>query len=261
MTALIRSYKAEDDKEVRFIMAKGAMEGLAPANMQSIFHPLSLALWGLLSSIWIQYMGWWPSLDEDVYQLALALISLMLPLGTTAVPNILFSDWINRPYFDDQTQAALHAPDMASNLETYYSRSRASGIWILELGGRTIGLIAIDASPDAEVARLEDVPKGTKRKASHTAVIRHFYVDEQYRPTGIQKDLLDHALKTTFSADSSLARVKATSSPLREYTAKALTEAGFKFEAVAATIGLLRWKVNTLVLTKGALQNSVKSRK
>jgi GNAT superfamily N-acetyltransferase len=150
---------------------------------------------------------------------------------------------------------------MTSNLENYYSRSRASGIWILELDGRTIGLVAIDASLDAEVARLEDVPKGTKRKASHTAVIRHFYVDEQYRPTGIQKDLLDHALKAAFSADSSLARVKTTSSPLREYTTKALTEAGFKSEGVAATIGLLRWKLHTLVLPRGALQNSGKSRK
>jgi len=245
--ARIRLFEPKDDKEVRFLIAKSAMEGLATANIKTIFHPVFVSLWAILAYFFITIMHWWPQPHESAW----AWLSLMLPLGCTAVPIIIFSEWNNRPHFEALSQRILHGPDMFG-LKDYYSRSPASGLWILEYGSRIVGFVAIDASPDSEIVELQAAPKKAqiKRKTAQNAVLRHIYVDEQYRPTNIQKDLLGHALKSSFTANSSPARIRATSTPLRNFAEKALTELGFKFESVSETLGLLKWKVNNRVLTK-----------
>ncbi|KAJ3985655.1 hypothetical protein F5890DRAFT_1508703 [Lentinula detonsa] len=236
--AKIRSYRIEDEKQVRFVIAKAAMEGLASANKKTILNPLSLSLWVLLTGLLIQFMGWWPKSGDGI----LAYISLMLPFGSAAVPVILFSDWNNRWYFDDLSQHVLRGPDMI-NLQEYYSKSPASGLWILEFAGRLVGIIALDASPFDKI--------NSNQKVHDTAILRHIYVDEQYRPTGIQKDLINYALQNAFTtSNSAVTQVKASSSPLRDYVRKALDETGFKYEGVSENIGLFRWKMSNRVLTK-----------
>ncbi|KAJ4486207.1 hypothetical protein J3R30DRAFT_3445263 [Lentinula aciculospora] len=232
--ARIRPYKVEDEKQVRFAIAKAAMEGLASANTKTILHPVSLSLWALLAGLLIQYMGWWPKPGAGF----LAYIGLILPLGSAAVPIILFSDWNNRWYFDDLSRRVLRGPDMV-DLQEYYSRSPASGLWILEFSNRLVGLMSIDASPS-----------NTEENHSDTAIIRHIYVDEPYRTTGIQQDLIDYAVQSAFTSNSSITKVKATSSRLREYVDQALDEAGFKYEGVLETVGMLRWQVRNRILTR-----------
>ncbi|KAJ3854919.1 hypothetical protein EV368DRAFT_35837 [Lentinula lateritia] len=236
--ARIRPYKIEDEKQARFVIAKAAMEGLASANMKTILNPVSLSLWVLLASFLIRYMDWWPKPGDGI----LAYISLMLPFGSAVVPTILFSDWNNRWYFEDLSQRVLRGPDMV-NFQEYY-KYPASGIWILEFAGRFIGLIALDASLSER--------NTFKHENSETkiAVVRHIYIDEPYRSTGIQKDLIDYAVQSAFTSDPSVVRVKASSSSLREYVQKGLDEAGFEYEGVTETAGLLKWKVNARVLTR-----------
>ncbi|KAE9411066.1 hypothetical protein BT96DRAFT_846896 [Gymnopus androsaceus JB14] len=252
--AKIRSYESKDDKEIRFLIAKSAMEGLASANIKTIFNGVSIAIWLLSSYFMIQLMDWWPKPHEGAW----TWLSLILPLGCSAVPIVVFSEWNNRPHFEALSQRILHGPDMFGLLD-YYAKSPASGLWILEFSGRLIGFVAIDASPDSEIVQLQAAPKAnktkTKRKTAETAVIRHIYVDEQFRPTNIQKDLIEFALQKTFTADSTVVRVKATSTPLRDYAEKALIGLGFKFEGVSETLGLLRWKVNIRVLTREDWKN------
>ncbi|KIK71056.1 hypothetical protein GYMLUDRAFT_312766 [Collybiopsis luxurians FD-317 M1] len=244
--ARIRPYKAEDQKEVRFLIGKAAMEGLATANINTILNPITFSLWILLAGLFIQYMNWWPKPHDGL----LAYISLMLPLGSTAVPIILFSDWNNRQYFDQLSDRVLRGPDMV-RLGDYYSKSSASGIWILEYAGRIVGLIAADASLNSDVDTISSTTKiNIKRGTSKTAVIRHIYVDEPYRSTGVQDDLIEFALQSLFSSNSSVLSVKTTSSPLRAYVEKALNEAGFKFEGISETAGLLKWKVSKRVMTR-----------
>ncbi|KAF5390222.1 hypothetical protein D9757_002880 [Collybiopsis confluens] len=236
--ARIRPFKAKDEKEVRFLIGKTAMEGLASANIKTILNPVSVSVWILLASLFIQYMQWWPNANSGV----MGYLSLILPFGSAAVPIILFSDWNNRQYFDQFSDRVLREPDMLE-FGNYYSKSPASGLWILEFDNRIVGLIAVDAS-------VNSAAKNKKRKTSDTAVIRHVYVDEPYRAIGIQKDLIDFALQKVFTADTVVQSIKTTSSPLRAYVEKALTEAGFRFEGVAEKAGLLKWKVSKRVLTR-----------
>ncbi|KAJ3762865.1 hypothetical protein EV360DRAFT_34860 [Lentinula raphanica] len=232
--AKIRPYSpSHDEKQVRFVIAKAAMEGLASANMKTISHPMSISLWVLLASLLIQFMGWWPKQGDSI----LAYISLILPFGSAAVPIILFSDWNNRWYFDDLSRRVLRGPDMVQ-LEEYYSNHPISGLWILEFAGQLIGVVALDAS-------------SFDKTSSDVAVLRHIYVDEPYRTTNIQKDLIEYAVQKALTPErSNVKRVITSSSPLREYVEKALDEVRFRYDGVSDTVGLLKWKVSHRVLTR-----------
>lgn len=111
----------------------------------------------------------------------------------------------------------------------YYSRSPSSGFWLLELGQTFVGLLALDASPDAlstapvEAVTGKKLPKGT----STTAVIRHIYVAEAYRHVGAQNDLITFAIQHAFSKSSSVRKIRATPSPFASYLGDALRKAGF----------------------------------
>ncbi|KAJ7169933.1 hypothetical protein C8R46DRAFT_1090588 [Mycena filopes] len=110
--------------------------------------------------------------------------------------------------------------------------SPASGFWMVDYGERFVGLIAIDASEE-------------------TATIRHFYVQEPYPATGIQDDLLSHAVNHCFNAHSgTVQHIRATDSSLVPYVGKALQNAGFVLDEHTETVGVLRWKLRTRLLRR-----------
>jgi GNAT superfamily N-acetyltransferase len=109
----------------------------------------------------------------------------------------------------------------------YYSRSPSSGFWILDYDDHFVGLIALDAS--AQVAE--------------TAVVRHFYVDEVYRSSGVQVDLVRHAVQVAFDSDDKILRINASDSPLTPYIGTCLQEAGFAVEYPIEEVGLFKWKI------------------
>ncbi|KAJ3824607.1 hypothetical protein F5880DRAFT_1558379 [Lentinula raphanica] len=190
---------------------------------------MSISLWVLLASLLIQFMGWWPKQGDSI----LAYISLILPFGSAAVPIIRNNRW----YFDDLSRRVLRGPDMVQ-LEEYYSNHPISGLWILEFAGQLIGVVALDAS-------------SFDKTSSDVAVLRHIYVDEPYRTTNIQKDLIEYAVQKALTPErSNVKRVITSSSPLREYVEKALDEVGFRYDGVSDTVGLLKWKVSNRVLTR-----------
>jgi predicted GNAT family acetyltransferase len=159
---------------------------------------------------------------------------------------------VNRPYFEKQIQVVLRRRDMA-NLGTHYSLAPSSGFWILEFNGHIIGIIAIDASPEPDESSADQEKKGKKKKTpeqSSVAIIRHFYVDEQYRPSGVQDDLLAHAVKHAFTASSVLLQIRAEDSPLTPYIRKSLKSAGFELEQHTETVGVFKWKLGMRVLER-----------
>lgn len=83
---------------------------------------------------------------------------------------------------------------------------------------------------------------------SSTATIRHFYVDEQYRPSGIQADLLAHALRHVQS--SSVKRIQAKDFVLASYLSKSLQNAGFVKSGLLEKVGIFRWPINVVTLDK-----------
>jgi GNAT superfamily N-acetyltransferase len=124
---------------------------------------------------------------------------------------------------------------------SYYTQSPASGFWIFEFGKNFVGLIALDAN-DA---------KDTRR-----AFIRHFFVHEAYRKTGIQADILDHALKHAFNNSPTLESVVAVDTPaLVPYIHKCLKEAKFQPLTDHRSIGIMGlWKYHTVCLQKKDFQ-------
>lgn len=145
-----------------------------------------------------------------------------------------------------------------SDIPGYYSRSAASGFWILEYGGLFVGLIALDAnsepSPDLPAttstgAKQQKVGKKQQAKGTtSTAIIRHFYVDDAYRSTGIQEDLLTHALRFAFDADPGLQVVKAPDSPLIPYVRRCLRDASFALEENTRKVGVFGWQLGMRAL-------------
>ncbi|KAH9937645.1 uncharacterized protein B0H18DRAFT_971585 [Fomitopsis serialis] len=221
--ARIRAFQPSDDKDVRFIVGKAAMEPLAVANMKVYMHPVTLAIWGGLSCIFIQYMQWWPHPDYGI-------LGYLLPLpgfASMAVPLMFLCDWFNRHPIEEQMQQVLHRPDLV-NIAAWYARSPSSGVWILEFG---------DKFSLAKRGKKAEFPKGT----SYTAVVRHFYVDEAYRPAGAQHDLL---------LDPTVQEVKCDDSPLRKYAGDALRKAGFELEWKTDKIGMLGWQNSLRTLNR-----------
>lgn len=175
----------------------------------------------------------------------------------------------NRPYFEEEMQHALRRPDIL-DLHAYYSRSPASGFWILEYGVKFVGLIAIDASLDSTLdttvssngnaAQIAAVKKQTSKKGtSEVATVRHFYVMEEYRTTFMQEDLLQFAVQHTFSKDSKVKTIEAVDSTLELWAGKAMTKEGFSVEKTLKRIGILGWYTRSRVLKRGRWEQNSKA--
>ncbi|RDB28443.1 hypothetical protein Hypma_015474 [Hypsizygus marmoreus] len=242
--AQIRRFQASDDKVVRFIIGKASMESLAVANRRAYIHPFIITLWLILSYVIIDFMDMWPKTQFGF----IGYLHPLPMLAATAVPIMFLIDWLNRPVFEQLVQEVLRGPDMFDILG-YYSRSPSSGLWILDYGDLFVGLIALDASNDSQLTTIGKAGGGTKGTAS-TATIRHFYVDEAYRTTGIQEDLLNHAVQFAFDADPRVQQIRAPDSPLIPYVRASLRDAGFVLDEHTQRVGVLGWKLGMRVLDK-----------
>ncbi|KAF8807453.1 hypothetical protein BYT27DRAFT_7241992 [Phlegmacium glaucopus] len=236
--AHIRSYEAKDKKLVQFMIGKANFATLAVANQRVYTNPVTLAIWIALSSVFVQYMKWWPIPS-------LGWLGYLKPLpafASMAVPIMFFVDWINRPYFENQTQEVLRSSDL-HDIPAYYSNKPGSGFWLLEYGDRFVGLIAVDAtnneSDDSSVSEIK----------GKTATIRHFFVDEAFRATNIQEDLLQHAVKHAFK-DPKVQRIEAFDSPLVPYLRTCLRNTGFQLDHNTKKIGLLGWSLGVRYLNR-----------
>lgn len=152
----------------------------------------------------------------------------------------------------------LRRPDMYQ-IEPYYTRSPASGVWILEYGEKFVGLICVDASMDSlseetlNDANKDDnqyLQKKWKKGTSSTANIRHFFAMEQYRSTDIQEDLLEYAVKKVFEADKTVQSIYVTENTLDSWTSRAYQRQGFVVEKTVGKVGILGWELRTRVLTR-----------
>ncbi|OBZ79341.1 hypothetical protein A0H81_00752 [Grifola frondosa] len=253
-TARIRTVELSDQKLVRFMIGKATMEPLAVANRRVYSNPFVLALWIGLSCIFVEYMNWWPKPEHGLF----GYLAPVPAFGSLAIPLMFLSDWLNRFPFEDRSANILRRPDLA-DIVAYYSRSPASGFWLLEYGTRFVGLIAIDASTDS-LSEETVAAKGrvnTSQGTNTDATIRHFYVEEAYRKTFIQNDLLAHAIAHAFSNDAAVQRIRAAESPLQRYIGDALREQGFQLEKKTERIGALRWQNSIRVLDRKRWKLSV----
>ncbi|THV04894.1 hypothetical protein K435DRAFT_826698 [Dendrothele bispora CBS 962.96] len=232
--AQIRPFRVEDAKDVTFAIGKANMQLLAVANTKGISHWLTLATWVALSSIFVKFMQWWPK-PEYGY---LGYLNPLPAFACVAVPIFALIDWINRPYFEGLSQEVLRKADLR-NISEYYNRSPSSGFWILDFGERFVGLIAVDGASE------------TKKQPAETAIIRHFYVDEPYRVAGVQKDLLEHAVRHTFDSDPTVQRIETTTSALTSYAQRSLAELGFRTVEKTKRVGILGWELERRVLERG----------
>jgi len=255
--ARIRAFLPTDRKRVQFIIGKDDMEALAVANRRSYAHPVTIAVWIGLSCIFMKVAGLWPNSGHGI----LGYLSPLPAFASMAVPIMFYCDWINRPAFEDKTNEDLRRPDLV-DIPSYYSRSPSSGFWILEYGDHFVGLIAVDASLDSTddktiassepPTKFKDGRVKYSKGTSSTATIRHFYVDEPYRPAGMQHDLLSHAVKLAFSKDPTVQAIRAADSPLKPYASEALRRAGFQLEGKTEKVGILKWQNSVRVLSRKA---------
>ncbi|KAK7463630.1 hypothetical protein VKT23_005569 [Stygiomarasmius scandens] len=233
LVAQIRPFRPEDTKDVTFAIGKSNMELLAVANTKGIFHIFTLTIWIALSSIFVQYMQWWPKVDHGY----LGYLSPLPAFACVAVPIFALVDWINRPYFEELSQQVLRNAHL-SDISGHYAQSPSSGFWILDYGDRFVGLIAVDAyQPEAN-------------RTSDTVIIRHFYVEEPYRAAGVQQDLLEHAIRHVFNSDPTVQRVETTTSELTRYAQKVLSDLGFRLAERQQRVGILGWQLERRVLER-----------
>jgi len=128
------------------------------------------------------------------------------------------------------------------DIPTYYSNKPGSGFWLLEYGETFVGLIAVDATNKPKSSSTNE----TKGK---TATIRHFFVEEAFRGTNIQEDLLEHAVKHAFK-DPKVQRIEAFDSPLVPYLRACLRNTGFQLDHNTKKIGLLGWSLGVRYLDR-----------
>jgi len=238
--AHIRPYETKDNKLVHFLIGKANFGVLAIANNRAYTHPIILAIWVALSSIFVQYMNWWPKHQSRWVEY----VRLLPAFTSMAVAVMFLIDWINRPYFEDLAQEVLKAPDLR-NISAHYSRDLGSGFWLFEHEDQVIGLIAVDASNKPD----DDDKSSAGKSKGITANIRHFYVVEPYRVANVQEDLLEHAVKHAFS-DPKVQRIEASDSPLVPYLRACLRNAGFQLDHNTKKIGILRWNLGVRYLSR-----------
>jgi len=262
----IRKYEKSpaEDKLVKFTIGLTCMEGLARSNWRGSSHPLAIVTWFAVSTLLAQVFDLWPKTE-------FGWVEYMRPVpiyACSVLPIVFLMDWFNRPYFEDLTQKVLLRPDVNA-VGLYYTRSAASGFWFLHYGKKMVGLIAIDASVDS----LSDEPVTSKpvkealklikaKGTAHVATIRHFYIDELYRKTGIQEDLLTHAVEQAFKNGKAVETIRITVYPWASYLNGALKQAGFEFvEKGAEKFSVLGWRSSTYELSREAWETKRKGSK
>ena len=155
----------------------------------------------------------------------------------------------NRPFVEETAEKVLRRIDLL-NIQNHYARSPASGFWLLELGNRIIGLIAVDASLDAtndepvtQQAK-EQLKKSIKKTGtSHVATIRHFFAEEAYRGVNIEDDLLQFAVDSTFKGDQAVKSIRMVATPLRPGILSSLRRNKFAKGDRVETGGIQSWEV------------------
>lgn len=245
LPARIRAYLPRDEKEVRFMVGQAQMESLAYANNRTYFHPITLAIWIAVSSMFAQYMDWWPNSTYGI----LSWLRMLPAFFAPAVPIMFYVDWKNRPFIEETAEKVLRRMDLL-NIQHHYARSPASGFWLLELGDRIIGLIAVDASLDAtndepvtEQAKEQLKTRIKKTGTSRVATIRHFFAEEAFRGVKIEDDLLQFAVEKTFDGDRAVESIRILASPLRPGILDSLLRNKFvKGDRVEAG-GIQSWEV------------------
>lgn len=155
----------------------------------------------------------------------------------------------NRPFVEATAEKVLRRIDLF-NIQTHYARSPASGFWLLELGKRIIGLIAVDASLDA--TNDEPVTQQSKEQlkanikktgTSRVATIRHFFAEEEYRRVNVEDDLLEFAVESTFNGDQAVKSIRILASPLRPAVLNSLRRNKFAKGDRVETGGIQSWEV------------------
>jgi len=227
------------------MVGQAQMESLAYANNRTYFHPVTLAIWIAISSVFTQYMNWWPNNEYGILSWLKVLPAFFAP----AVPIMFYVDWKNRPFVEEAAEKVLRRVDLI-NIQAHYARSPASGFWILELGKRTVGLIAVDASQDAtndepvtQQATKEVKASIKKTGTSRVATIRHFFAEEAFRAVNIEDDLLQFAVESTFNGDRAVQSIRISASPLRPAILDSLRRNKFVKGDRVESGGIQNWEV------------------
>jgi hypothetical protein len=156
----------------------------------------------------------------------------------------------NRPFVESNVEKVLRRIDLL-DIGAYYARSPASGLWLLEFRNKIIGMIAVDASPDA--ANDEPITQETSKErlrgtlerkgTSSIATIRHFFAEEAYRSAKIEDDLLAFAVESTFKANKSVSAIRVLASPLRPAILESLRRNRFSKGDRVESVGMIGWEV------------------
>lgn len=169
---------------------------------------------------------------------------------------------LNRPSIEENTENVLRRPDLFKP-DQYYTRSPSSGFYLLSISDKIIGLIALDASKsstsDSSITPSSATPSATERKqmleskgTATVATIRHFFVEEPYRPAKPEDDLLQFAVKNAFEADKTVESVRALGGRLRPTVEESLRRNGFVPGEKEGTLGFLKWETRWYTLTREA---------
>jgi len=248
----IRAYSPRDERQVRFMVGQAQMEPLAYANNRMYFHPITLAVWIAVSSMFAQYMNWWPNSTYGI----LGWLQVLPAFFAPAVPIMFFIDWKNRPFVEDAIESVLRRIDL-TDIQVHYGRSPASGCWLLEIRDTVIGLIAVDASLDAandepatQLTEERLLAKLGQRGTSRVATIRHFFAEEAYRRVNIEDDLLQFAVESTFGGDRRVDSIRILASPLRPAILDSLRRNKFSKGDLVGVVGISGWEVHWYTLER-----------
>lgn len=123
------------------------------------------------------------------------------------------------------------------DLMTYYSQSPASGFYVLEHQKDSIGFIALNANPSTPSKKKQNI-------SAEIAYIQHFYMEEMYRSTGVQSDLVEFALNRAFNPDNlgNPKRVRVLCSDVEPYKMAAFRKAKFHPVSKWEGDGPSQWK-------------------
>jgi GNAT superfamily N-acetyltransferase len=218
----IRVYNHQKDyKYLKFLIGSAILSRTAAANQKLFWGNPLVYLWTTLFTLYIALQHFrLPQQELDhasqpasQHLSIISAILIRLPF-LFAPPLILLVllNRANRSYFHSLLVHTLAHPDLRDPVSHYLNPTQTddqkreeeeaevkSRIWVLDYDGRQLGVLALDVNMDGYEQLLGS--------ATRTVFVRHLACAPDFRPAGIDQELLEHVCRRVFRHGSSVTRI------------------------------------------------------
>ncbi|OAV97770.1 hypothetical protein PTTG_01080 [Puccinia triticina 1-1 BBBD Race 1] len=246
---------ARDNKYLNFLVGSAILSRTAPANQALFWSNPLVYLWTILFTLYFALNRLLLRPDTSSSGLSAIIISFPFLFAPPLILLVLLNR-ANRSHFHSLLVQTLSRRDLRDPSAYYHGSDPGdsapdhqelhSEIWVLDYDGRQLGIVALDV----DLEGYEEL--GSPSVGHQTVLVRHLASAPDFRPAGIDVDLLEHVRRRVFTTYPSFARIAIPIlSPIDPFLKSALNQLGFRplptsqsqtsSNSLKSLLGLLGW--------------------